>query len=68
LQKLTDGRYVDVDLIVPEFISDSPAWKSFPWVAAFDPRANPESTTLYSPAANSFVIIFPMTVPEPPHE
>lgn len=61
LQKLTDGRYVDIDLIVPEFISDSPAWKSFPWVGAFDPSAHPESTTLYSPTIGSFVLVFPRT-------
>jgi hypothetical protein len=63
LQKLTDGRYVDVDLIVPEFISDSPAWKSLPWVGAFDPDAHPASTTLYSPATGSFVLIFPRAAP-----
>jgi hypothetical protein len=67
LGKLTDGRYVDVDLIVPEFISDSPAWKSLPWVGAFDPGAHPESTTLLSPAPGSFVLVFPRSAPlEPP--
>ena len=62
LQKLSDDKYVDVDLIVPEFISDSPAWKSLPWVGAFDANAHPESTTLLAPTAGSFVLIFPRTI------
>jgi hypothetical protein len=61
MQKLTGGKYVDVDLIVPEFISDSPAWKSLPWVGAFDANAHPEATTVLSPSAGSFVLIFPRT-------
>jgi hypothetical protein len=61
LQKLTGGRYVDVDLIVPEFISDSPAWKSLPWVGVFDATAHPEAATLFAPSDGSFVLIFPRT-------
>lgn len=61
LQQMTGGKYVDVDLIVPEFISDSPAWKSLPWVGAFDTNAHPGATTLLSPSAGSFVLIFPRT-------
>jgi len=64
LQKITDGKYVDVDLIVPEFISDSPAWKSLPWVGVFDANAHPEATTLLSPSAGSFVLIFPRAAPQ----
>jgi hypothetical protein len=75
LQKLTGGKYVDVDLIVPEFISDSPAWKSLPWVSAFDANAHPEATTLLAPSTGSFVLVFPRTAgqgaassPGSPHE
>jgi hypothetical protein len=59
LQQTTGGKYVDVDLIVPEFISDSPAWKSPPWVSTVDANAHSEATTLLSPSAGSFVLIFP---------
>jgi hypothetical protein len=67
LQTLTGGHYVELDLIVPEFVADSPAWKSLPWISAFDPNAHPESTTLFSPAPDSFVLVFPRTsVSAPP--
>jgi hypothetical protein len=61
LQQVTGGKYVDVDLIVPEFISESPAWKALSWVNVFDANAHPEATTLLSPSAGSFVLIFPRT-------
>lgn len=57
----TAGRYVELDLIVPEFIGDSPAWRSFPWVKAFDPMAHPAETSVLSPAPHSFVLVFPRT-------
>jgi hypothetical protein len=59
LSARTAGRYVEVDLIVPEFMGDSPAWRSFPWVAAFDPKAHPDETALLSPAPHGFVLVFP---------
>lgn len=54
------GRgYVELDLIVPELIKDSPSWRSLPWVSLFDPGAHPRSTTLYEPHPQSYVLIFP---------
>jgi hypothetical protein len=57
----TSGRYVELDLIVPEFIGDSPAWRSFPWVQVFDPMAHRAETSLLSPVPHSFVLVFPRT-------
>lgn len=61
LSKLTGGRYVEIDLIVPEFIADSPAWKGLPWLPLFDPAAHPTEATLLSPEPGSFVLVFPRT-------
>jgi hypothetical protein len=61
LSSRTSGRYVELDLIVPEFIGDSPAWRSFPWVASFDPMAHPRETALLTPAVHDFVLVFPRT-------
>jgi predicted flap endonuclease-1-like 5' DNA nuclease len=62
MSKLTAGRYVEVDLIVPEFIEDTAAWRSLTWFAAFDPTAHPTETTLLAPSPNAFVLIFPRGV------
>lgn len=68
LAKLTDGRYVELDLVVPEFIADTAAWSALPWRPLFDPAAHPDQTTLLSPAPNSFALVFPRTraAPTPP--
>ena len=55
----TQGQYVALDLIVPEYIADSPPWRALPWVAHFDPTLHPDKTTLFNPEPGSFVLIFP---------
>ena len=59
LSAATGGRYVELDLVVPEFIRDTDGWKSFAWYPAFDKSAHPKQTTLYRPKLGSYVLIFP---------
>lgn len=55
----THGRYVEVDLIVREFIKDTPPWQSQTWYAHFDKNAYTDRAVLFQPSDNSFVLIFP---------
>jgi hypothetical protein len=55
----TKGRYVELDLVVPEYIKDNDAWNALPWTRHFDKDKNPSKTTLFRPAPGSFVLIFP---------
>lgn len=57
----TRARYIELDLIVPEFIADSESWRALSWVAAFDREAHPESARLLEPSPGSFVLVFPKT-------
>ncbi len=59
LHEATKGRYIAVDLIVPEFIKDTPVWKALPWYAHFNPQQPREQATLFQTGPNSFAIIFP---------
>jgi hypothetical protein len=63
LDELTKGRFIELDLIVPEFIKRSPTWEKLPWFAAFeaDRAANKfqDKTTLYVLGDRSFTLIFP---------
>jgi len=61
LNAATGGKYVELDLIVPEFIGDSDTWKSLPWYAQYDRNAHPDKTTLFNPHPGSYVLIFPRT-------
>ncbi len=55
------GRYVEIDLFVPEFIQDTESWKKLPWYPHFDRDRHPEKTTLFNPQPGSYVLIFPRT-------
>ena len=61
LAAASQGRYVELDLIVPEFVKDSEAWRNLPWFQAFDREHLVSETLLYRPAPNSFALIFPKT-------
>jgi hypothetical protein len=55
------GRYVYVNLFVPEFITDDESWKQFEWYAHYDKSAHPEKVTTFHPRADTYVIIFAAT-------
>src|SRR6185369_15426766 len=61
LSLATHGRYVELDLIVPEFVKDTEAWRTMPWFRAFDREHLTAETLLYRPSANSYALIFPKT-------
>ena len=61
LSAATAGRYVELDLVVPEFIQDNDAWRALPWMPHFKRDAHPTKTTVFQPAKGSFVLIFPRT-------
>ncbi|MEP7049393.1 MAG: hypothetical protein ABJB12_03530 [Pseudomonadota bacterium] len=61
LEQESQGGYVELDLIVPEFVKDSEAWRNLPWFSAFDREHLPDEALLYRPAPGSFALIFPKT-------
>ena len=61
------GRYVEIDLIVPEFVKSGPPWDSLVWTKHFDKTRHADKTKLYNPRPGSYVLIFPAspeTVPK----
>ena len=67
LSLLAKGRYVELDLVVPEFVKDTDSWKSMPWYAAFRSLKGCDKTVLFttssSPEAGpkGFALVFPCT-------
>jgi len=61
LAAASHGRYIELDLIVPEFVKDTEAWRALPWFGAFDREHLQNETLLFRPAPNSFALIFPKT-------
>jgi hypothetical protein len=58
LDAYTRGRFVAVDLVVPEFIGDDRTWRALPWRAAYDPGRLGDKTTLFRIGDRSFVLVF----------
>jgi len=58
---LTAGRYLEVDLIVPEYIKDTQAWRDLPWYEHFDPNVAPQAVTLLEVGPQSYTLIFART-------
>ena len=55
----TLGRYIEIDLIVPEYAASSAAVRAQPWWRVWRNTRRPGVTVLIRRAARSFVIIFP---------
>ncbi len=66
LTERTGGRYVELDLIVPEFIKDSETWRALPWYPHYDRKKLGGSAVLFRVAPNSYVLVFPETAPAKP--
>lgn len=63
LSKLVGGRYVEIDLVVPEFVRPTPAWQALPWYPSFAELAPNAETILMRPSPTSYVLIFPRSIP-----
>jgi hypothetical protein len=61
LDRLTGGRYVEIDLYVPEFMDGSDAWKSLPFYAEYDKAKLGAKTTMFRVRERSYVIVFPLS-------
>ncbi len=61
LAKATGDRYLELDLIVPEYIKDTETWTSLPWVKHYDPAKLGDKVVLFTPTPTSYVLVFPKT-------
>jgi hypothetical protein len=53
--------YVELDLVIPEFVKDTDAWKAQPWYPSFTRGAQGSKTLLYTVRPGSYVLVFPET-------
>lgn len=61
LLERTRGRYIALDLIVPEYIKSTEVWRALPWYPHFDATNAPEDVTLFQTDEHSYTLIFGTT-------
>src|SRR4029078_6471207 len=62
LATTTGGRYVELDLIVPEYVKKTDSWDKLPWYSSFQAHAAPkDKPTVYRVGDRSFVLLFATT-------
>ncbi len=59
LVEKTKGRYVELDLIVPELVKATDAWRAQPWYSHYDKDAHDQETLLFTTGTKSFALVFP---------
>jgi len=63
LSKYVEGRYVEVDLYVPEFIEDTDTWRKLPFYTAYQKAKPAAKPTLFRVAPRSYVLVFAPSAP-----
>jgi hypothetical protein len=65
LSAATGGRYVELDLVIPEQIKDTEAWRALPWYSHYPREKAGTGAYLYSWAPHAYALLFPRAEPEP---
>lgn len=61
LAESTGGRYVELDLVIPEQIKDTEAWRALPWYPHYSRENAGKGAYLYSWAPHAYALLFPKT-------
>ncbi|MFO0615475.1 MAG: hypothetical protein U0414_22975 [Polyangiaceae bacterium] len=66
LDELSGKRYVELDLVVPEFVSDAKNWQSMPWYEAVKKGAmcggagpKRKKTIVFTTSPHAYALVFP---------
>jgi hypothetical protein len=61
LDQQLHGRFVALDLVVPEYITGDESWRSLPWWSQYDRAKLGSKATLFHTGERSFTLVFPET-------
>jgi hypothetical protein len=63
--RLSEQHYVELDLIVPEYVKATDTWQRLPWFAAFQKLPH-DRTILFEIGERAYVLVFPAIKVESP--
>lgn len=58
-------KYMEVDLVVPEAVKDTPAWQSLPWYGKYRRDRQGDKAVLMTVGPSSYVVFFPPSAARP---
>lgn len=59
LARATQDRYVELDLVIPEQIKDTDAWRALPWYPHYSREKAGKEAYLFSWAPHAYALLFP---------
>lgn len=59
--KRVPNGYVELDLVIPEYVKDTDAWRGQPWYSHFTRGLQGSKTLLYTLRPGAYVLVFPET-------
>ena len=59
LSDAVGGRYVAIDLFVPQYVQDDDSWRAFDWFPYYDRAARSTKATMFHPRPDLYVVLFP---------
>jgi len=65
LARATQDRYVELDLVIPEQIKDTEAWRALPWYHYYSAEKAGSEAYLFSWAPRAYALVFPRAAPAP---
>jgi len=58
LSQLASGRYVELDVYVPDFITTDDSWRKQPWYGAWEKNKGARKALLFRLAPKNYVLVF----------
>ena len=62
LTRRAEGAYIELDLIVPEYVKDTEVWRALPWYPSFASAPQSSFARVFHTGPNSYVLVFPSSV------
>jgi len=59
LAQSTHGAYVELDLVIPEQIKETDAWRALPWYSYYSREKAGKEAILFSWAPHAYALVFP---------
>lgn len=65
MEKKLGAKYMEIDLVAPEGIRDTPAWQGLAWYGKYKPERHTQGAVLMTLGPSSYAVFLPKSAPVP---